>query len=475
MRRLRRRWLFLLCLVVGAFVFVIWRTSDYPTEPLDIFRVLGRRIVATHQSPAPPNKLGSPAVRHLIWITFDALRADHLELYGYPLATAPLLTGWAKRAVVFDRCIAQSVCTHISMPVLLFGSYYHHLSANQLSSDINGRTALPELLRSRGYRTALFSNHGALIIERHFDVVRDNGKLSEMEIAKEAVRWQLENDQRPTFLWIHLMAPHSPQPRSGPAYRRFLAARQNPALFPPGYYDIPPRLDQRARTLYAQPLWAAYDAAIGKSDRAINLFLRRLSALGVLRDSLVAISADHGEHMDEQPMLYHQRWTWRSLVHVPLIMLLPESLQPVYGRSPRIKDVVRHIDLAPTFLAAALPGSRDSLADGESLWPLLAGAPGPERLIFSDGVGNKLPYSRSIESGHFVLWRIDGLARPEYRLFDLTNVPEETTDVQDRYPQEFRRLKTLLDPLCPPPTAFDLREEHLTPEQIGRLKSLGYL
>ena len=436
-----------------------------------LFAVFGCDSTDTRPAESP---LPAAPVSHLIWITFDALRADHLELYGYPLNTAPQLTQWAKPGVLFDRCIAQGVNTVESTKIMVFGQYAHTINLKPDDPGYRLNRSLLHILSENGYKTALWSNHGAFPLPGQFALFTDNGKATEMQTAKEALQWQAEHAQEKTFLWIHLFAPHQPQPRQGARFEEFLAARKNRDVFPESFWHIPENLEQTPRPENFHALWAAYDAAIGKSDGALGVFLAGLERNRLLDDSLIAVTADHGEHMDQGGMLNHERWTFRPLVHVPLVLIPPQSL---YGRLPeggRVHQRVRHIDLAPTFLeAAGISTKKDLDLDGVSLFSLDAA---DELPAFSDGSGSGLPTSRSLEKGHFVLWKTEGVGKPVYQLFDLAESATERQDVRFKHPIAYWRMKREIDAFAPPPAnRSSWNTEKMTEQQLNRLKELGYV
>lgn len=435
-------------------------------------------LLAACHSPGvkkAPRQSGKPAVQHLIWITFDALRADHLSLYGYPLETAPHLTRWAAQGIVFDYCVAQGVCTHVSTRAMSFGRYFHNLAPvlnGQSSSDLR---SLPRMLADLGYYTALFSNHGGLLIRPEFAVVSDRGERPETAAAEEAADWLWRYREENTFLWLHLFAPHEPQPASGKRYEEFLFLRGKLALFPQRFLNLPPSPLNEERRIIADHMWASYDAAIGKSDEALDLLLGRLKDWGMLDRALVAISADHGQSLNDMATLYHGRMTWRGQARVPLILLPPPALKEKIGPLGSVKQIVRHIDLAPTFYEAAGGDAAPVSFDGVSLWRILDGTFDGNLPGFTDGVGNGLPCTRSWQSEQWVLWKYEGLPEPKYELFDLSQNHEETIDVKDSNQKIYLQLRSNLDEAPPPDETGDLKNLALPQDVMKRLKSLGYL
>ncbi len=95
-----------------------------------------------------------PATRHVVLVSIDTLRANHLGLYGYARPTSPFIDGLAAESVVFDHAAPTSPSTAPSIASLLTGLH-------RASHGVRGNggtlpeyaTTLAETLRANGYRT----------------------------------------------------------------------------------------------------------------------------------------------------------------------------------------------------------------------------------------------------------------------------------------------------------------------------------
>ncbi|NLH47843.1 MAG: sulfatase-like hydrolase/transferase [Myxococcales bacterium] len=434
--------------------------------------------VRQHEFTAPPEPAGRgqnpPPIRHLFLVTFDALRADHLDLYGYPVVTAPHLTRIAAEGYVFARCITQGVMTFTSGPILLYGRYYADLLDKKTGALDPPFPSLPEILRDQaGYASAVFANHGDFPVNRKlFDAFTDDFHLTESELAKQALAWVEERADRPTFVWLHLFAPHSPQPAAGARFESALAYRlQHPDRF----HDVPPLLRPRMKDV-APRNWATYDAAIAKSDDALAWLIAEMRQAGLLERSLVVFSADHGERMNIDGILAHKRWAKRSLAHVPLVVLAPPAWRQAAGSFRTVSTTVRHIDLFPTFCAAAGIDPPQGQAAGVSLWRILDGSIRRDLPAFTDGAGSGIPMSFSLEDGPYVLSHVVSPRKSPYRLYLGKTDPQELKNLRSRHPLAFLSLLYRLS-LYPQSPVNHQRYDSgpMTPEEIERLRTLGYL
>jgi len=120
------------------------------------------------------------APRHLLLISVDTLRADHLGLYGYPRPTSPVIDELGRHGVVFENAIVQWPVTTPSMVSMFSGTYPHEngiviIAQSQRVSD--ELEMFPEVLQARGFRTAAVISNGALGRESNFgqgfDVYRE--------------------------------------------------------------------------------------------------------------------------------------------------------------------------------------------------------------------------------------------------------------------------------------------------------------
>ena len=213
-----------------------------------------------------------------------------------------------------------------------------------------------------------------------------------------------------------------------------------------------------------------YDEEIAFTDESIGRLFRAIGNLPLRRPTIAALTADHGEYFMERGRFGHGRDVYDELVHVPLIIWgdIDRELQ---GR--RYSEAVEPASLAHTF--ARLAQVDTNPFQGEDLLVLAAkGSSG--RPIFSEGSFAWGTKDRKI----MVEWEqrklIYNLDTGRYELYNLENDPEERENLWDGQKRsvEVARLQEALE-------RFSERQSVsgpnivLSPEEIERLESLGYV
>ncbi len=347
-------------------------------------------FVGCSDHPAPPS------VRGIILISLDTLSAEHLGLYGYHRDTSPFLDRLSERAVVFDNAIVQlpgTLPSHMSIFTGLYPSEHDVFPVDSvLSEEI---PTFPELLKAGGYRTAGHTENGYVSgrygFSRGFDEWDDERFplwYGGDTFLVRGLRFleSLAPDER-FFLFLHTYAVHDPYNPPKDCQAGFWQGAPPEAAPPPssetllahnqGLITVSPEIADYFRALY--------DEEIRCLDGFLERFFADLDGLGILKDSLVIITADHGEEFLEHGKLGHDQ-IYNENLHVPLIMVFPGQEHGV-----RVGEVVESIDIMPTILEFAGIVAPEHIS-GRSLAPL---AMGGESLL--DGKA----YSRSFRaSGH---------------------------------------------------------------------------
>ena len=342
-----------------------------------------RRAVAA--LPAAP-----PRAPNVLLIVLDAVRSMDLSLYGYQRPTTPVLERLATRSVVFDRAVASSSWTLPSHATMMTGLWADETRANwntPLRSDV---PTLAEALTARGYRTGGFvantyyvgresgldrgfahwdAEHeapGHLVlasaIVRPFDQDLDGwrlrmrrwqtlGRKDARLINRQLLDWLHDGPaDRPFFAFLNYYDAHDPYITRAPFDTMF---GRRPDDFIPMLWrsrDPPPG--------ELRDLQLAYDQGIRALDHDLGLLLDTLAARGVLDNTLVIVTSDHGEEFGEHHLIQHGYSLYMPSLRVPLLVSLP-------GRVPagqRLSPWVSLRDLAATVLdvtgdsAHAIPG-----------------------------------------------------------------------------------------------------------------------
>jgi len=334
--------------------------------------------------------------KNIILLTVDALRADHVSWAGYERETTPLLDEFCEDALVFENAYSASSHTREAVPALLTGE---HPTKAVDDGFTRGAATLPMRLPD-AYATAAF--HSNPYVSRAygygegFDQFYDDLRLGQNrvlallqraldkfvlrrgayhtradEINERSLSW-LATREQPFFLWNHYMDVHGPyNPPEG--YGEWSKAISNTTaqhLYDrlsdgtPSERDVKRSID-------------LYDSEIRYVDAQIRQFLEALDDRGLLEESIVIISSDHGDLFGEYGRYAHPRYVYPELTHVPFIMSGPDV------GPGRVAAPVSTLDIVPTALDAA--GRPNPGLPGESL--LKADVTGQNRLVFSSATG----------------------------------------------------------------------------------------
>ena len=309
--------------------------------------------------------------KNIILITIDCLRGDHLHCMGYPKNITPTLDNLAANGILFKTAIANAPYTPYSVPSFLTSTLPPIKKGN--------KKTITEVLKKNGYSTATFNPNPIILssiavpgsrLDKDFDCydlmlsnVKRYGLVIEEtrqvlmkylrlglkeksviykiiyflydiaiksfptilspkqhhyiplaeELNKHAINW-IKNQKNKYFLWLHYMDVH--EPYAPPNYENqkelmYLIAK---------YRDFPNMLTKNE----IQKLINLYDLEIKYTDKAINSFIQELKKMGHYDNSIIIISADHGDAFGEHDTLGHggkfRAQLYEEVIHVPLII-----------------------------------------------------------------------------------------------------------------------------------------------------------
>jgi arylsulfatase A-like enzyme len=356
--------------------------------------------------PLPP--AGSPNV---LLIVLDTVRADCLGVYGYPRATTPALDRLAKGAIRFDEARATAPWTLASHASMFTGRWPHDLNVRWQQPFPDRETTLAEYLGSRGFATAgfvantqycsydtglnrgfthfedyltdlkhlrplrtavLFSNAwdgiaalGMRLIENRYNPVLNwlliNDRKHAVELNREFVTWLYyrEDKKRPFFAFLNYFDAHSPYLPPEGVKARFGAGPRTPTEFLV-LTELWQGLDKLSMSQdFVNLIQDSYDNCLAFLDACLGQLLEALENDGVLKNTVVIITADHGEELGDHTLFEHGESLYRPEIHVPLLIKLPSKAQPpvVIRRMVSLRDLPATIvDLAGLADGSPFPG-----------------------------------------------------------------------------------------------------------------------
>lgn len=410
---------------------------------------------------------------NVVLISVDTLRADRVGAYGYTLATTPVLDELAERGVLFERAVSQSSWTrpaHMSMMTGLYPAEHGFVALADRRPLEEEVPTLASVLQAEGWQTVAFT--GGINVsadfgfDRGFDSYRSNGRTFRDNL--EDLRWWLDNQRKedPFFLFLHGYDAHTP-------YDGFPADRE--AL---GLPEHKPRKSFRKVCEKASEPGALkrysdeYDAAVHRADRYVGKALDELEQRGLLRNTLVVVTSDHGEELGEHGGCFHLSTLYREVLDVPLMFVGPGLAA---RRVPQL--VPASVAIAPTIVEAVF--GEDARIAGPSLSRALVGGPVPSGGVWSHT-------ERTTESakgkGELQAWTVEQAKLLEFVTLEKQERFETLEDPLELAP----KIAEATDPLALELQAFRAgrgarfasrrggKGEELDPKLAEQLRGLGY-
>lgn len=382
------------------------------------------------------------APKNVILISIDTLRRDALGCYGAPKPVSPNIDRLAAESLVFDTAIAQAPWTLPSHAAMLTSLYPEELDLGTFGkiSQVNSSVvSIAETLRDAGYST--FAHvAGAFLdastgLNQGFEQYDDRATTMPIAVDRCIERLRAHDSKQPFFAFLHTYDVHKYDP---PAEDRatFVTAR------PEALATVPTKAlaellqnnnnQERVRRFgtadreFARQL---YDAAIHSVDREIGRLLRALEDLQLTKETIILITADHGEEFWEHGRTGHGYNLNDENLRVPLVVHIPE------GPRGRFLPQVRLIDIPPTITSfLGIPRSKDW--QGVDLIGRHTAGEG-DLLAFSESA--HLPF-KSVRLPQLKL--IVSLRRPYTRWHDLATDPGEQTNAESSTHPDAKRLES---------------------------------
>jgi len=411
---------------------------------------------------------------NILYIVIETLRADHLGCYGYLRDTSPHIDRIAEKGILFENFYSVSSWTNPTVATLFTGLYpgavfppaEHAQAIKQVFPEMR---TLAKILKEAGYHTIAFNEHPGLNRQLNYDQGFQDfhelwltsewqkfggiGKENMVEKFKAALE---QSQDRPWFIYSHLLYPHAlydaPQP-----YRE---------MFGPHYHAI--RWEESLRVINA------YDGEVRYTDEIIGAIFRQLEQAGLLGETVVIITADHGEGFWDHGYQGHGNTLHEELLHIPLVIYPPGGRQ---HQPARITHKASNLDLFPTVLdLAGIPPPGTSA--GKSLlrfWQ--RGSSQEDGLIFSESCRIHCVDSVALISGNY---KMIYHASDAVEFYDLAADPFETKGLAASRDQQIvsemsAHIKHHLASNARQRKQRIIRKQELDQGVLEHLKSLGYL
>lgn len=438
-------------LVLGLFFAAC---SDAPSEAPG-----SEDSAASHAATPRPN---------VVLITLDTTRADALGAYGQGFPTSPHFDRLAREGVLFEDVLSTSPETLPAHASIFTGQnpFGHGVRGNAGYVLANENLTLAEVFKTAGYTThaeiAAAVMQPGTQISQGFTTVRDTGsdgvRLKAVfrerdgevkaevvmardggDIADSGIRFLQQRGDDPFFLWLHWFDAHAP-------------------------YSPPPNFSKLIPD-------STYHAEVRYQDEQLGRFIAELEARGLRENTLVVVTADHGEGLLEHGERTHSYFLYDSTVRIPLVFWGLEGLPA----GKRIDTLVRNVDIAPTILGLLGLYPLDGI-DGVSLAGLIRGDEPPPDLT-AYGEASRITSTFNISPLRYVRegrWKYIHKVGPE--VYDITADPRELVNRFETETEVAARLRTRLEEIL---RAAPARQADstvaITPQVEAQLRALGYM
>ena len=393
----------------------------------------------------------------VILVVVDTLRADHLGCYGYPKNTSPAIDAFAKEGTLFEDAIPTDVPTQPSFTSLMTGlrGIKNGVITHSPSENIDDSVPLLQERLASSMTTAGVSTlygmkkYFSRGFHYYMNPVAGNPPRLQLVQAEEinsyALNWLRGHYKGDFFMFVHYWDPHAP----------YLPPEKYRGLFYDGVYNDPSNhsLDQLKRT----PLWqfhlqfnlvwlnqlagdltdvsyivAQYDGEVRHTDDAFKELLEELDSLGIADETMVVLTADHGESLGEHGFYFDHGDVYQTTIHVPLIIRWPG-----YYPKKRVKGLVQNIDITTSVLDAA--GLSTKGMEGLNLREVASGNLKPREVAFSNQAvwTAKRTMIKELDHRYKIILTYDPTfwPTPPVEVYDLTLDPEEKVNIAGSQPK----------------------------------------
>lgn len=486
---------------------------------------------------------------NILFIVIDALRTKNLGCYGYSRSTSPNIDNLAKEGVMFEKAFSCATTTYPSLTTIFSGKYplSHGITRLEAGAQLyrdaqrleeTGTVFLPEILKKEGYTTLAVDWLGRWL-KRGYDYysgilgpkklrlyswIRDlaarlsiyqsiakppmlkfqkflqKHKINAEIITEEAMALIRKNHKKRFFLFIHYWDTHVPYNPPTHYIERFIGSDygNHPSieevlsqLKPQGALFLRKRVMSGTKTV--NEVLARYDGAIAYVDHEIGRLMQALENNGILDETLVVLTSDHGESLTEHGIYFCHHGLYDVTTHIPLI-----ARYSGFPKNKKVNGLIQHTDVVPTILNVLGMKDEGLLLDGKDVDPLIHNEVDQvHAAAFLEEAATE--HKRALRTNEYkyicALSEKDAMCKEcgyihggVQELYDLNKDPEETRNIVEENPEEASKLRERLVDLVKllqserrmarhrkrkkAPWEYSAEEEKLIEK---KLKELGYL
>jgi arylsulfatase A-like enzyme len=447
------------------------------------------------------------AIPQVCLLVLDTARSDHFSCYGYPQRTTPNVDRIAEEGALFVNTFSAANWTppgHIS----IFTGKYPFQHAN------NGEAYMPEELtsiteilnRKKYYCMAMYNNPIAgrdINLTQGFDrdygifrnswvepapfriwnwvILRDSGSRTTFSIAAKTFAWMGKRNAH-LFLYLNITEPHAPYKFHRQYFEEFAKSLDLNAV---GNLEKTQQLcNQKEMVIHDSSFFvgfneesfrflrARYDGELAYADQNFGAFADRMRRTGILDETLLIVTADHGEFLGEHATVGHPELLFNPVLRIPLIFRYPGSIAP-----QKRFDYASNVDIFPSLLT--MMGYEDQIPSDVSGMNLFGAMPAEERRLLSVNVNKSGSVCALLDGAYKLIVNADDYL-PKYfpqdtLLFNIMTDPDEAVNLYRLEPDIRAGMTEGMDrwkeQIYVPPSA----DTRASAEAVANLKALGYV
>ena len=405
---------------------------------------------------------------NILLFTIDACRPDHFSCYGYSRNTTPNIDKLAKEGALFTNAFSQSAWTTPGM-ISIFTSLYpptHDVDAKGKTLKDNVLT-LPKVLKGNGYTVPVLPKFVDISNYWHlgFDVV-DKEQVQGAEGEDLLKLLEVYKDKR-FFIWYHhhvLHLPYNPPNPYDEIFRKDIVngtSTDSAAISIVKRQSIIKNGSVNFNDMDKKVAVALYDGQLRQLDDYIGQLMKKMEEWGMLDNTLVFITSDHGEELFEHGFIGHASTSlnaklYDEIIHIPLIIWWPKKI-----KHRVVDELVQQIDVMPTILdILGLPIPEG--VQGYSLVPSIQGKPANNlRPVFCETILGGYQSTKEMEDIKLRCvrtkeWKLiytntltsnvssEGTGNGKYELYNFSSDLNEERNVFENHPEVAKELKKKL-------------------------------
>ena len=396
-------------------------------------------------------------MKNVVLLTIDTLRQDALGCYGNQQNLTPFIDSIQNHCIRFEKAQSLGPYTQAAFPGILTSSYYLEFGYGKDKKKLSPyRLLISEALKKEGFITAGFHSNAYLCSffgwNRGWDTFYDGMDVEVTDqmpyieapaLNKKVLSWlSTQSSEKPFFLWVHYMDVH--EPYSPP--KKYLEMVDPDLDLDEGimfslFKNVLLKRDT-SNPRQVQLLKKLYLAGVRKVDDSTKELFDMVDRVGFLENTVVILTADHGDEFNEHGGLSHDGKMYRELIDIPLIIYDPSLSEGVI-----CDKLVSTLDLAPTIIHLFGLEPEDRF-EGQSLLPIESIQ---ERGVFGEAT-DKHGSSEQTDDKEVHYYREGDIKIIYYErtdtweMYDLRQDPKELNNIISNFPAVAGPLKEKILP-----------------------------